>query len=102
MNEKSLMKDQCLEKNNFIAALILQMQITCMQKEFVKDFEKKILLAVEMGKTQILMNKTAYLCLSILGLSETVTYEFWFDYEKPKYDEKAKLCIWIQTISLFI
>ena len=32
----------------------------------------KRLLAVEMGKTQILMNKPVYLGLSILNLSKTV------------------------------
>ena len=45
-----------------------------------------------MGKTQILMNKTAYLGLSILDLSETVMYEFLFGYKKPKPNEKAKHC----------
>ena len=34
------------------------------------------LLAVEMKKTQILMNKPVYLGLSILDLSKTVMYEF--------------------------
>ena len=43
-------------------------------------------------KTQITMNKTVYLGLLILDLSKTVMYEFWYDYIKPKYDEKAKLC----------
>ena len=38
------------------------------------------------------MNKPAYLGLSILDLSKTVMYEFWFDYVKPKYGENAKLC----------
>ena len=38
------------------------------------------------------MNKLVYLELSILALSKTVTYEFCYDYVKPKYDEKAKLC----------
>ena len=44
-----------------------------------------------MRKTQILMNKSVYLGLSILGLSKTVVYEFWFNYVKPKYGETAKL-----------
>ena len=43
------------------------------------------LLATEMKKTQITMN----LGLSILDLS---MYEFWYDYVKPKYGEKEKLC----------
>ena len=35
------------------------------------------LLATEMKKTQILMNKPVYLGLSILDISKTVMYEFW-------------------------
>ena len=43
-------------------------------------------------KPQITMNKTVCLGLLILDRSKTVMYEFWYDYIKPKYDEKAKLC----------
>ena len=35
------------------------------------------LLAIELRKTQILMNKPVYLGLLIFDLSKTVTYEFW-------------------------
>ena len=45
-----------------------------------------------MRKTQILINKHVYLGLSILDLSKTVMYEFWYDYVKPKYGENTKLC----------
>ena len=38
------------------------------------------------------MNKQVYLGLSILEMSKTVMHEFWYDYLKPKYEEKAKLC----------
>ena len=38
------------------------------------------------------MNKPVYVGLSILELSQIVMYEFWYDYVKPKYGEKAKLC----------
>ena len=50
------------------------------------------LLAIEMKKTEILMNKPVHLGLSILELSKILMYEFWYDYVKPKYGEKAKLC----------
>ena len=43
------------------------------------------LLAIEMRKTQILMNMPVYLGLSILELSKTVIYKFRYDYVKPKY-----------------
>ena len=45
-----------------------------------------------MKKSHILINKPVYLGLSIIDLSKTVMYEFWYDYIKPKYGEDAKLC----------
>ena len=44
-----------------------------------------------MRKTQILINKPVYSGLSILDLSKTVMYEFWYDYINRKYGEKARL-----------
>ena len=38
------------------------------------------------------MKKAVYLCLSILKIRVIVMYEFWYDYVKPKYREKAELC----------
>ena len=49
------------------------------------------LLAIEIRKTQILINKPVYLGLSILDISKTVMHEFWYDYVKSKYGENAKL-----------
>ena len=37
------------------------------------------------------MNKPVYLSLSILDLSKSGIVEFWYDYVKQKYGEKAKL-----------
>ena len=37
------------------------------------------------------MNKPVYLGLLILELSKIFMYEFWCNYLKPKYGEKAKL-----------
>ena len=45
-----------------------------------------------MKKTEILMNEPVYLGLSILELSKILMYKFWYDYVKPKYGEKARLC----------
>ena len=47
---------------------------------------------IEMKKTKVKMNKPIYLGLSILEISKTFMYEFWYDYMKPKYDNDVKLC----------
>ena len=38
------------------------------------------------------MNKAVYLGLAILDISIIAIYEFWYDYTKPKFSERAKLC----------
>ena len=50
------------------------------------------LLAIEMEKTKVKMNKPIYLGMSILDISKTLMYNFWYDYFKPKYGDRAKLC----------
>ena len=45
-----------------------------------------------MKKTKVKMNKPVYLGLSILELSQTLMYRFWYDYMKPKYGDHVKLC----------
>ena len=47
------------------------------------------LLAIEMRKTQILIDKNVDLSLSILNLRKTIMHEFWYGYLKPKHDENA-------------
>ena len=45
-----------------------------------------------MKKTKVKMNKPMYLGMSILDISKTLMYKFWYDYFKPKYGDRAKLC----------
>ena len=49
-------------------------------------------MAIEMTKITLKVNNSIYLDMSILDISKTQIYEFWYDYIKPKYQEKAKLC----------
>ena len=58
----------------------------------ITNFFTKIILGIEMKKSEILMNKPVCLALSVLELSKILMHEFWYDYVKPKYGEKAKLC----------
>ena len=46
----------------------------------------------EMRKVKAKMNKPIYLGLPILDISKTTMYEFWHDYVKIKYQDKARLC----------
>ena len=52
----------------------------------------KNLLIIDMKKTKVKMTKPICLDLSILDISKTIMYEFWYDYIKPKYGDKAQLC----------
>ena len=60
---------------------------------YTTKFFTKNLLATEMRKTQILMNKPVYLSLSILDLGKTLMYEFWYDYVKTNFGENEKFVI---------
>ena len=50
------------------------------------------LLAIEMKKAKVKKNKPVYLGMSILDISKTLMYRFWYNYFKPKYGDRAKLC----------
>ena len=52
----------------------------------------KDLLITEMRKVEVKMNKPIYLGQAILDISKTLMYEFWYDYIKQKYGDKARLC----------
>ena len=65
-------------------------------KHFSED-----LMAIEMRKIKVVMNKPVYLGQAILDISKTLMHEFWYDYIKPKYQEKAQLC-YMDTDSFII
>ena len=50
------------------------------------------LLVIKMKKTKMKINKPVYLGMLILDITKTLMYEFWYDYVKTKYQDKAKLC----------
>ena len=65
-----------------------------------KKWFSENLLAIEMKKIKVKMNTPAYLGLSILEISKTLMYEFWYDHVKPKYGD-VKLC-YIDTDSFIM
>ena len=52
----------------------------------------KDLMTMEMKKVEVKMNKPIYLGQAILDISKTLMYEFWYDYIKPKHNDKARVC----------
>ena len=56
-------------------------------KQFLEN-----LIAIEMKKAKVKMNKPVYLGMSILDISKTLMYEFWYDYLRLRYSDKAKSC----------
>ena len=50
----------------------------------------EVLSIIEMKKTKVKKNKPIYLGLSILEISKTLMYEFWYNYMKPKYNDNVK------------
>ena len=50
------------------------------------------LVAIEMRKTKVKMNKPIYVGMPILDISKILMCEFWYGYLKLKYGDKIKLC----------
>ena len=67
-------------------------QLTSEPNYHTSKYFSENLLAIEMKEIKVKMNKPVYLGMSILDISKTFMYEFWYDYIKPKYQDRAKLC----------
>ena len=50
------------------------------------------LMAIELKKTRVYMNKPIYVGQAVLDISKRLMYTFFYDYLKPKYWAKVKLC----------
>ena len=56
------------------------------------------------------MSTLVYLAPTILKISKIIIYEFWYDFVKPKYREKTKLCyldtnsfiVYIKTENIYV
>ena len=81
-------------KHRNIKLLTTQRRRNCFvskPNDHTTKFFTENLLAIELRKTQILMNIPLYLGLSILDLSKTIMCNFWYDdYVKPKYGKNRK------------
>ena len=56
-----------------------------------KHFSKH-LMAIELRKTRAYMNKSIYIGQIVLDIRKKLMYRFFYDYLKPKYEDKIKLC----------
>ena len=56
-----------------------------------KQFSES-LMEIEMRKTEVLIDKPTAVGQAILDISKSLIYDFWYDYLKPKYHDRVKLC----------
>ena len=50
------------------------------------------LLVMEMKKTEVKKSEPMHLGQAVLDISKTPMFEFWYDYSKPMYGDKIRLC----------
>ena len=67
----------------------------------VKEFPETDMVAVHMKKTAIVHSKPIYLGMSILVISKTWMYRFYYKYLKPKYGDGVSL-VYTDTDSLIL
>ena len=65
-----------------------------------KQFSEN-LMAIEMRKKEVLMDKPIAVGQAILDISKTLMHEFWYDYLKPMYQDNVKLC-YMDTASFIL
>ena len=83
---------QVLRKHRDIKLVTTERRKNCLLSEpnyHTTKFFTANLLAIEMKKTEIFMNKPVYLGFSILELIKILIYKFWYNYVKLKFAEKA-------------
>ena len=61
----------------------------------------KNLMATEMRKTKVLMDKLIAVRQAVLDISKNLMYEFWYEYLKPMNQNNIKLC-YMDTDSFII
>lgn len=71
------------------------------EKKFLKKIRKPsfkyarqlegTLIGTHMGKASVTLNKPIIVGASVLGLSKLLMYQFWYDFVKEKYGDKAQL-----------
>ena len=60
-------------------------QLASESNHHTTKYFSKILMGIEMKKTNVKMNTSIYLGMPILDISKILMYELWYDYIKPKY-----------------
>ena len=60
------------------------------------------LLAIEINKIKVKINRPLYLGLSILEINKTLMHGFLYDYIKPKHQDNVKLCYMIDRFIIHI
>ena len=110
-------KDFCMLMNNAVIEKTMEnirkhrnIKLVTSQEAYLKavmkpNFKSGVLfsenlMGCEMGKIKNVMNKPVYLGQTILDLSKIVTYEFHYDYMKPKYNNKNLTLCYMDTDSL--
>ena len=64
-------------------------------------FSTEMLLAIEMKKTEMFMNKPVYLRVQIQELIQILLYDFWYDYENQNMVKKQS-CVIIDTDNFIV